>query len=67
MDKANPDHYQLGKIQTWDFIIDQDLDFCLGNVVKYVVRAGAKPGESRLDDLRKAQAYINKAIESTDV
>ena len=48
-------------------MIDQDLDFILGNVVKYVCRAGAKPGESRLDDLKKAQAYINKAIESTDV
>ena len=65
--KQNPDHYQLGKIQVWDFIIDQDLDFVLGNVVKYVCRAGTKPGESRLDDLLKAQAYINKAIESTDV
>lgn len=65
--KQNPDHYQLGSIQVWDFIIDQDLDFILGNVVKYVCRAGAKPGESRLDDLKKAQAYINKAIESTDV
>ena len=65
--KQNPDHYQMGKIQVWDFIIDQDLDFVLGNVVKYVCRAGTKPGESRLDDLLKAQAYINKAIESTDV
>ena len=65
--KHNPDHYQMGKIQVWDFIIDQDLDFVLGNVVKYVCRAGTKPGESRLDDLLKAQAYINKAIESTDV
>lgn len=65
--KQNPDHYQLGKIQVWDFIIDQDLDFVLGNVVKYVCRAGTKPGESRMDDLLKAQAYINKAIESTDV
>jgi len=67
MDKANPDHYQLGKIQVWDFIVDQDLDFLLGNVVKYVCRAGTKPGESRLDDLRKAHAYITKAIETTDV
>ena len=67
MDKANPHHYQLVKIQVWDFIVDQDLDFLLGNVVKYVCRAGTKPGESRLDDLRKAQAYITKAIESTDV
>ena len=65
--KQNPDHYQMGSIQVWDFIIDQDLDFVLGNVVKYVCRAGTKPGESRMDDLLKAQAYINKAIESTDV
>jgi hypothetical protein len=66
--KQNPDHYQLGSIQVWDFIIDQDLDFILGNVVKYVCRAGTKPGESRLDDLKKAQAYINKAISTcTDV
>lgn len=66
MNKVSPDHYQLGKIQTWDFIIDQDLDFLLGNVVKYVCRAGTKPGESRLDDLLKAQAYIDKAILSTN-
>lgn len=65
MNKVSPDHYQLGTIQTWDFIIDQDLDFLLGNVVKYVCRAGTKPGESRLDDLLKAQAYIDKAILST--
>ena len=56
----------MGSIQVWDFIIDQDLDFILGNVVKYVCRAGTKPGESRLDDLKKAQAYITKAIESTN-
>lgn len=66
MNKVSPDHYQLGTIQTWDFIIDQDLDFLLGNVVKYVCRAGTKPGESRLDDLLKAQAYIDKAILSTN-
>ena len=52
----------MGKIQTWDFIIDQDLDFLLGNVVKYVVRAGHKPGESRRDDLEKAYTYITKAL-----
>ena len=64
MSKYDPDHYQLGKIQCWDFIVDQDLDFLLGNVVKYVVRAGTKPGESRMDDLMKARAYIHKAIET---
>ena len=66
MNKYDPAHYQLGKIQVWDFIIDQDLDFLLGNVIKYVCRAGSKDGETRQDDLLKAAAYIRKAIE-TDV
>ena len=60
--KHSPDHYQLGKIEVWDFIVDQDMDYLLGNVIKYVCRAGAKPGESREDDLRKAIAYLNRAL-----
>jgi len=66
MSKYDPTHYQRGQIQVWDFIIDQDLDFLLGNVIKYVCRAGNKDGESRIDDLIKASHYIRKAIE-TDV
>jgi hypothetical protein len=62
MSKHSPDHYQLGKIEVWDFIVDQDMDYLLGNVIKYVCRAGAKPGESREDDLRKAIAYLNRAL-----
>ncbi len=62
MNKFSPSHYQLGKIQVWDFIADQDLGFLEGNVVKYVCRAGAKAEESRLDDLLKARAYITKLI-----
>ena len=62
MSKYDPDHYQLGKIQVWDFIVDQDLSFLEGNVVKYICRAGHKTEESRLDDLLKAQAYIHKLI-----
>jgi len=62
MSKQSPDHYQLGKIEVWDFIVDQDMDYLLGNVIKYVCRAGAKPGESREDDLRKAIAYLNRAL-----
>jgi hypothetical protein len=60
--KHSPDHYQLGRIEVWDFIVDQDMDYLLGNVIKYVCRAGAKPGESREDDLRKAIAYLNRAL-----
>jgi hypothetical protein len=62
MSKHSPDHYQLGKIEVWDFIVDQDMDYLLGNVIKYVTRAGSKPGESREDDLLKAIAYLNRAL-----
>lgn len=58
----HPPHYTQGKIEVWDFIIDQGLDFLLGNVIKYVCRAGRKG--NRLEDLRKAEAYIRKAIKN---
>ena len=63
MNKFSPKHYQRGKIKVWDFIADQNLDFFLGNVVKYVCRAGHKDQEGELDDLLKAKAYIDKKIE----
>ena len=64
MSKQSPDHYQLGKIEVWDFIVDQDMGYLLGNVIKYVCRAGAKPGESREDDLLKAIAYLNRELQN---
>ena len=64
MSKANPAHYQRGKIPVWDFIIDQDLDYVMGCIVKYACRAGYKVEESRLDDLYKIEAYVQKAIET---
>lgn len=42
------------------------LGFVLGNVVKYVARAGKKPGNSELQDLKKARDYINKRIEKLE-
>lgn len=62
MSKYDPQHYQRGSIQVWDFITDQGLDFLLGNVIKYVCRAGHKDYESELDDLLKAKVYIEKKI-----
>lgn len=43
-------------IRTWG------LNFSLGNVVKYVVRAGQKPSTDALDDLRKAAFYLADEI-----
>lgn len=39
------------------------LGFCLGNAVKYVRRAGQKPGQSRLKDLEKALWYLQHEVE----
>jgi len=59
--KFSPNHYTQG-IECWDYIASQDLGFLEGNVIKYVTRAGKKDGETRLDDLLKAQTYIRKLI-----
>ena len=60
--KYSPSHYQRGKVQVWDFISDQNLDYLSGNIIKYVCRAGHKDYESELDDLLKAKAYLEKKI-----
>ena len=59
---STPKHYQ-GTIQPIDLINAQNLNFNLGNVVKYVCRAGKKQGENVLSDLDKAKNYINYEIE----
>ena len=60
--QTTPTHYQ-GTIQPIDLINAQNLNFNLGNVVKYVCRAGKKQGENVLSDLEKAKNYINYEIE----
>ena len=61
-DNTTPTHYQ-GTIQPIDLINAQNLNFNLGNVVKYVCRAGKKQGENVLSDLEKSKNYINYEIE----
>lgn len=39
------------------------LGFCLGNVVKYVSRAGHKDSTKLVEDLKKAAWYLNREIE----
>jgi hypothetical protein len=58
----HPPHYKVGGIETIDFIEAKSLDYHLGNVVKYITRADHKG--SKLDDLKKAQWYLNRAIEN---
>jgi hypothetical protein len=66
MSKTNPKHYQFENgIQVID--LTSQLDFCSGNVVKYVARAGKKEGESALDDLRKAKYYLERLIDDATI
>ena len=57
----HPSHYTDGGIETIDFIEAKKLPYHLGNVVKYISRAGKKDNE--LQDLKKAQWYLNRYIE----
>lgn len=56
----HPPHYTLGGIEVIDAIEAWQLGYHLGNVVKYVARAGHKG--SRLEDLRKAAWYLAREI-----
>lgn len=63
-DQVNhPSHYTFGGIETIDFIEDKQLPYHLGNVVKYISRAGRKNPECELEDLLKARWYLNRYIE----
>lgn len=57
----HPEHYTKGGIEVREFIDSWKLDFNSGNVIKYVVRAPYKGTE--LQDLKKAQNYLNHLIE----
>jgi hypothetical protein len=58
----HPKHYTAGGIETIDFIEAKKLGYNLGNVVKYITRAGHKGNQ--LEDLRKAQWYLTREINS---
>lgn len=59
----SPAHYAEGReYEPKDVIRDWGLNFNLGNVVKYVSRAGRK--DDVLKDLRKARQYLDFEIEA---
>lgn len=56
-----PPHYTTGGIEVIDFIEAKDLNYRLGNVVKYVARAGKKHTDP-IEDLKKARFYLDREI-----
>ena len=66
-DAINPDHYKTGGMELIDVMFakmgDQSTkDFMWGSIIKYIFRFKKKNG---LQDLEKAQWYLNKLIETT--
>ena len=61
----NPSHYAAGRQHEPIAVIeDWELGYRLGNAVKYISRAGRK--QNALEDLRKAQWYLAREIESLE-
>ena len=58
----SPIYYQRGSTDVWHFIRDQQLNFHLSNVVKYICRAGYKT-DSKIQDLEKALHYLQNELD----
>ena len=68
-DQVNhPEHYGGGDnpYEAIKIIEALNLNFHLGNTLKYISRAGKKEPEKVLQDLRKAAWYLNREIENRE-
>jgi len=59
----HPNHYKSKSMEVIDIIEEYDLDFKLGNTIKYILRAGKKDPSKYKEDLKKAVWYINRFID----
>ena len=67
-DATRPSHYGgkdnpyevFNVLEAWKL----DKDFYLGNVIKYVARAGKKSKTTEKEDLQKALVYLQRRIDS---
>jgi hypothetical protein len=60
-DAINPPHYQAHPSGVECITVTEHMNFCLGNAVKYIWRAGLK-GDA-VEDLEKARWYLDREIE----
>lgn len=59
MDNISPQHYSRYELQPLDLITKNRLDFCRGNVVKYLLRHDSK---NNLEDIKKAYVYFMQYV-----
>ena len=57
----HPKHYNMGKYEAIDVIEDWQMNFNLGNALKYLSRAGHK--DDIIQDLKKAKWSIDREIQ----
>jgi hypothetical protein len=64
----HPEHYggdntyeAIKVIEAWN------LDFSLGNTIKYISRAGKKDKAKEIEDLKKALWYLDRKIKTLEV
>ena len=62
---TSPSYYTRGSVEVWDFIRDQELNYHLGNAIKYICRAGFKSPETKSQDLKKAIVYLENELQHT--
>ena len=66
-DSINPSYYKFDGFELIQ--LTEQLNFNRGSAVKYLARAGTKPafgmslGDAELQDLLKAQFYVNREVE----
>lgn len=62
-DVARPAHYAVvGNYDVIDIIRARDLGFEKGNALKYLIRAGTKPGVDEAKDIEKAIYYLRRHL-----
>jgi hypothetical protein len=63
INSISPNHYAKYKIEPISFIVENELDYCQGNIIKYIMRYKDKNG---LEDLYKAEWYIKELIKRNE-
>ena len=58
----SPKHYTSHESGLECIQVTEHFDFLIGNVIKYCWRSGLKENASKIEDLRKAEYYIKRAI-----
>lgn len=63
VDPVNPSHYRGDRVMCIIEEFSLNASFCLGNVIKYVLRHKEKGG---VEDLKKARWYLDREISSQE-